>query len=172
MSKLQRYPIETLIWSKIWKCLFLWVFSLLLINDKKCASHIRSSRKQKHRSNSNFIRQSFEGNRCKSSIAISTWRDVPLTTLISHLIQDFYYRQITWFILGIITFMIWRSSLESHPLWVTLQVEMGIVYVNKRNFWKRTKFFVSDGVVQKTSNDLDRSEKRKKAFFKNEREKT
>ena len=100
------------------------------------------------------------------------FRDVPLTTLISHLIQDFYYRQITWFILGIITFMIWRSSLESHPLWVTLQVEMGIVYVNKRNFWKRTKFFVSDGVVQKTSNDLDRSEKRKKAFFKNEREKT
>ena len=37
---------------------------------------------------------------------------------------------------------------------------MGIVFVNKQNFWERTKFVVNDGVVQKENeqwtHDLDR----------------
>ena len=61
--------------------LFLWVSSLLLVN-KKCARHFRGKianeneqfKKNSKKSNSYFIRQIFQGYRCKSGISVFAWR--------------------------------------------------------------------------------------------------
>ena len=83
-----RFTLEILIWSKMWKissflwlekCSILWVSPLLFFINKKCVIHFRRepANENKHLngtktliSNSYLIRQSFQGYRCKSGIAM------------------------------------------------------------------------------------------------------
>ena len=81
--------LETLIWSKMWKIpSFFYIENYLFLINKKCASHflretsikINSFKKQKHW-NSFRIRQSCQGYRCKSGIAIVALRPWLKSTL-------------------------------------------------------------------------------------------
>ena len=79
-------PLKTLIWSKIlkissffwlYKYIFLWVSSLLLINMKSPSHYLADAEKWKGtktlKPNSYLSRQSFQGYRCKSDITIFSW---------------------------------------------------------------------------------------------------